>query len=127
MSMVQSHIAKYINNMATNMIINKQRRAFAEKMQRDVDLILSEIKQFIHDEEEGSDGLHFDVDFVLEQMHSISHRKMVKKEKQITQKVELTHTSSPRIYKSEVYDSPLIDRSRKSLGRLNQAARFLFT
>lgn len=99
----------------------------SEKLQNDVNGILTDFKEYIRERDEDEQGkIHFDVDFVLEKMENIHFRKERSLKKQHVQKAQSSHDESPRVYTSEFYSGPLPDRSRRPFGKLNQAARFIF-
>lgn len=96
-----------------------------DRLQQDVNCILTDISRHLSDEDEEIAGLHFDVDLVLKRQVETKRHSYISPKKghgrivpQLRADHELNHYN-PNFHKAHIPDS-----SRRPLGRLTHAAQF---
>jgi len=93
------------------------------KLQEDVNIILTDIRKFMHYNEETEEVLkiHFDVDLVLENMNAKSQR--ARHEEFVAQTVS-DHTE--HVYNPDLYSFRTPMQNTPSVNRFNKAAKLFF-
>jgi len=93
------------------------------KLQEDVNVILSDIREFIHDTEETEEALkiHFDVDLVLENMNAKSQRA---RHAEFVAQTVSDHTE--HVYNPDLYSFRSPKQHTVSSSKFNRAAKLFF-
>lgn len=93
------------------------------KLQEDINVILTDIREFMHYNEETEEVLkiHFDVDLVLENMNAKSQR--AKQEEFVAQTV---NDHSEHIYNPDLYSFHRPKQNHNSKSTFNRAAKLFF-
>jgi len=96
------------------------------KLQKDVDVILDDFKEFIRDGEEEEMKIHLDVDLVLNKLSASSYRiQKINEQKTLEKKALNTHEKAATLYNPEFYSYKVRDK-KKTFWKLNQVTKLIF-